>query len=355
MKKTKKTYNAKKAAKLTVFYILIFGILFVILTPIYFVVSLSFLSTREAYKYPLPLLPEMVVNFKVEEGERGYLISVYDRFAKEYQTVQDTTDVSKLQVYFKSQLSVYMTEDEISEQLAKFDATGEPVYFSHRKNLIHNYKTFFAITRDAAPAFLRSIQIALLTIAISLVIGGMAGYSFARYMFRGRNVIKFSVLFVRMFPGVAIAVPMVVILVRMGFYDKPLGLALVYSVGAIALTIWITASVFMGIPVSLEEAAQVFGSTKTRAFIKITLPLAFPGLAAAAMYAFLGAWNETVAAIILTQFNPTFSVVVYQSLLGSVGQVNLAAAGGIIMALPAVFFTFLIRKYINQMWGGMTV
>jgi len=158
-----------------------------------------------------------------------------------------------------------------------------------------------------------------------------------------------------MYPGVAIALPMVIILANMGFYDRPIGLSLVYSVGSIALTVWITASIFLGIPVELEEAAQVFGATRFGAFMRVTLPLALPGLAAAAMYAFLGAWNETVSAIILTQFNPTFSVVVYQTLLGAVGQVNLAAAGGIVMALPAIVFTFLIRRYIRQMWGGITV
>ena len=79
-----------------------------------------------------------------------------------------------------------------------------------------------------------------------------------------------------------------------------------------------------------------------------------PGLAACAMYAFIGAWNETVSAIILTQFNPTFAVVVYQTLLGASAQVNLAAAGGILMALPMILFTLFIRKYINQMWGGVT-
>jgi len=57
----------------------------------------------------------------------------------------------------------------------------------------------------------------------------------------------------------------------------------------------------------------------------------------------------------LTTFNPPFSVIVYQTVLGAVGQVNLAAAGGMLMALPAVIFTFFIRKYVNQMWGGVTV
>jgi len=57
----------------------------------------------------------------------------------------------------------------------------------------------------------------------------------------------------------------------------------------------------------------------------------------------------------LTQFHPTFSVIVYQTVLGATGQVNLAAAGGMAMALPSVIFTFFIRRYINQMWGTITV
>jgi multiple sugar transport system permease protein len=203
--------------------------------------------------------------------------------------------------------------------------------------------------------FTNSLIISTTSTVIALLVGMAGGYAFARYRFKGRNALKFSVLFVRMFPAVAIAIPMILILANMGLYDQPLGLSLVYSVSAIGLTVWITASIFMGIPVSLEEAAQVFGANKFQAFARMTLPLAFPGLAASALYAFLGAWNETVSAIILTQFNPTFPVVVYQTLLGTTGQVNLAAAAGMAMAIPAVIFTFFIRNYINQMWGGVTV
>jgi multiple sugar transport system permease protein len=249
-------------------------------------------------------------------------------------------------------ISIPDIEDKI-EELER--GPEDTIYFSVRKNPFLNYSTFFNITRDAVPALLRSLQIAGVTILISLTIGGMAGFAFARYIFAGRDALKFSVLFVRMFPGVAIALPMVIILANMGFYDRPIGLALVYSVGSISLTIWITASIFMGIPTALEEAAQVFGATKFQSFLRVTLPLALPGLAASAMYAFLGAWNETVSAIILTQFNPTFAVVVYQSLLGSVGQINLSAAGGLVMAIPSVIVTFFIRRYIQQMWGGVTI
>ena len=352
----KQRSNLLKAAKMTTFYIFVVGLLCALLLPFFFVVSLSFLSTREAYDFPLPLVPALRTKFELTHGDRGYLLSVYDKFEGEYQTVLDTADLEKMSVYMRSQLGTPMSIPEIEEQIARLDAE-DPVRFAKRKNLLSNYDTFFKVagTGQAVPSLIRSLQICALTIVLSLSIGGMAGYAFARYGFAGRDALRFSVLFVRMFPGVAIALPMVIILARIGFYDKPIGLALVYSVGNIALTVWITGSIFLGIPVSLEEAAQVFGATKLQAFLRITLPLALPGLAAAAMYAFLGAWNEVVAAIILTQFNPTFAVIVYQTLLGAVGQVNLAAAGGLVMALPSLLFTFFIRRYIRQMWGGVTV
>lgn len=351
----KKPVKFGKLIRRTIFYLFVTTLAAGILLPIYFIVSLSFMSTREAYEFPLPMAPALKVEYSMTHGKRGYLLSVYDNFENEYQTVLDTNEPKKMSEYMRYQLGAPMSIPEIEEQISILDSGTDPVEFSSRKNLWLNYGTFFKITRDAVPALLRSLQIAGMTIVISVVIGGMAGYAFARYTFKGRDALKFSMLFVRIFPGVAIAMPMVILLANIGFYDRPIGLSLVYSVGSIALTIWITASIFMGIPESLEEAAVVFGASKLQAFLRITLPLALPGLAAAAMYTFLGAWNETVSALILTQFNPTFAVVVFQSMLGSVGQVNLAAAGGLIMAFPSLVFTFFIRRYINQMWGGVTI
>jgi len=351
----KKPVKFGKIIRRTIFYLFITTLAAGILLPIYFIFSLSFMSTREAYEFPLPLTPAFKVEYSMTYGKRGYLLSVYDKFESEYQTVLDTNELEKMSEYMRYQLGAPMSIPEIEEQISLLNSGTDPVNFSTRKNLWLNYSTFFKITRDALPALLRSLQIAAMTIVISVIIGGMAGYAFARYTFKGRDALKFSVLFVRMFPGVAIAMPMVILLANIGFYDRPIGLSLVYSVGSIALTIWITASIFLGIPESLEEAAVVFGASKLQAFLHITLPLALPGLAASAMYIFLGAWNETVSALILTQFNPTFAVVVYQSLLGSIGQVNLAAAGGLMMAFPSLVFTFFIRRYINQMWGGVTL
>lgn len=346
--------SMKKKANLATLYIVSVAIIFTILIPVYFIFSISFLSTREAYQYPLPLFPELRSEIKLENGDRGVLLSIYDKRNDEYETLLDTTDFKKMSTYMRTNLSLNFTKEELEEK-SKLLLTQSQVVFKARKDVMHNYKTFFQVTRDAVPALIRSIQIAIITILISLSIGGTAGYTLARYRFKGKHTLKFSILFVRMFPGVAIAMPMVIILANMGLYDQPLGLSLVYAIGSIALTTWITTSIFLGIPVELEEAAQVFGASKFRTFMNITLPLALPGLAASSMYAFLGAWNETISALILTQFKPTFAVVVYQALYGSTGQVNLTAAGGICMAIPTLIFTFIIRKYITQMWGDVSV
>jgi multiple sugar transport system permease protein len=102
-KMKKKPVNIAKAAKTTIFYIFVVGVMVALLLPIYFIISLSFLSTREAYTYPLPLVPALKTQFKLEQGKRGYLLSVYDRAEGDYESVLDTAELEKMQVYLKSQ------------------------------------------------------------------------------------------------------------------------------------------------------------------------------------------------------------------------------------------------------------
>jgi multiple sugar transport system permease protein len=138
-------------------------------------------------------------------------------------------------------------------------------------------------------------------------------------------------------------------------FDTLIGLALLYSVVNIALTAWITASIFVGINPELEEASLVFGANGFQTFTRITLPLAFPALAASSMYAFLTAWNDTISALILTSKNQTLSLVVYKAIGSTASGIQYAAAGSIILIIPALVFTFIVRKYVNQMWGGVEI
>ncbi len=342
-------------ARRTLLYVLVLGVAVVVLLPIYFLVALSFMSDYEVYQEkPLPLVPAFVHEFSLQRTAGGFQLSrVRDR-GREAVPLMRSASAEALCTHIQRTANAHVAPEELQRMMAKL-APGEQVRFTRRKSLFANYATFFRVAGDRTAASVwRSIATALATIAISLTIGSLAGYAFARYAFCGRHWLKVSVLFVRMYPGVAIALPMAVFLGHMGLYDRPLGLSLVYAVGQVGLSIWITASIFLSIPPELEEAAQVFGTSRAGAFWHVTLPLALPGLAACAMYAFIMAWNETLQAIVLTQSNPTFPVVVYQALVGEAkDMVNFAAAGGVAMALPAVLFTLLIRKYILRMWGAV--
>jgi multiple sugar transport system permease protein len=354
--------SLNRSMRMTTLYIIVSGVAMIIMFPIFFLFSFSFMSDYESYsEWPKPLLPRSSVEYRMDQIDGdNYRLSIWNRsengwlpFGPEKVT-RDSEDVKKLSRFVNNYGNTKMSVEEVLYAMSSTDENGFHE-FEISKSLLHNYKRFFRLYSGAAWSVLQSLYTAGLTILISVSIGGMAGYAFARYVFKGKNILKLSVLFVRMFPPVAIAIPMVVILGKMGMYDKPSGLSLIYSINQISMNIWITASIFMGIPESLEEAAQVFGTNRAGAFFRITMPLAVPGLAACAMYSFIYSWNEVINAVILTQFNPTFPVVVYKSLLGANAQVHLIAAGSIAQALPAIIFTLFIRKYILQMWGGVKV
>lgn len=354
--------NLKRSMKMTTLYILVTGVAMTIIFPIFFLFSFSLMSDYETYsEWPKPLLPRATMNYRMDKiDNEAFVLSIWNVSEDDWMPFgpernrRTPDDAKKLSRFLNNYGNTEMSEDEVLAAMDRADIEGF-YEFSRRKSMIHNYKRFFQLYSNAARSIVASLTTAALTIVISISIGGMAGYAFARYAFKGKNILKLSVLFVRMFPPVAIAIPMVVILGKIGLYDKPAGLSLIYSINQIAMNIWITASIFMAIPESLEEAAQLFGTNRAGAFFRITMPLAVPGLAACAMYSFLYSWNEVINAIILTQFNPTFPVVVYQSLLGANAQVHLIAAGSIAQALPAIIFTLFIRKYILQMWGGVKV
>lgn len=335
----------------TIFYLILTTILLVILMPFYFFVSSSFYSGYEVYQFPRDFLPKASFDFKVTWEDEAYNLAIYDEDVQDYELLISSSKSDDFRIYMKRELSVRL-ENERIERDFQVSKNGEPLYLTYRKDLLYNYKAFFTITNNAGKAILNSVIAAGWTILISLSIGSMAGYAIARYRFKGRSKISVTLLLVRMFPAVAVSIPMLVYLIKMGFDNTMFGLAIVYSVGNIALTAWITNSIFQGINVELEEASLVFGANKLQTFLKITLPLAFPGLVACSMYAFLAAWNDSITALILSGNNPTLSLLIYKS-LGMSGTIQLSAAGAVILIIPALLFTFIIKNYINQLWGDV--
>jgi multiple sugar transport system permease protein len=191
--------------------------------------------------------------------------------------------------------------------------------------------------------------VASLTMLFSLLLGAPAGYALARYRFAGQDAFRMLVVLTRAFPLAILALPLTVTFIRTGLYDTPVGVALVHTALALPFTALVSSSLFMGIPRELEEAAWVFGCTGLQAFRKVVLPLALPGLAAAAIFSFVISWNEVFAASVLTVRNRTLTAYLLTVLAES--PLHFRFAGGFLLILPSVIFIFAVRKYLFAMWG----
>jgi multiple sugar transport system permease protein len=198
-------------------------------------------------------------------------------------------------------------------------------------------------------AALNSLIAAGLTMLFSIALGAPAGYALARYSFRGQDAFRLLVLLTRAFPLAMLALPLTVLFIRVGLYDTPLGVSLVHTALALPFAALVTASLFAGIPRELEEAAWVFGCTRLQAFRKVIVPLALPGLTAAAIFAFVISWNEVFAASVLTVRERTLTA--YLLTVLSESPLHYRLAGGFLLIVPSVVFIFAVRKYLFAMWG----
>lgn len=208
---------------------------------------------------------------------------------------------------------------------------------------------FLLAFQGVLSALLNSLAVAAMTMVISIALGAPAGYAIARYEFKGKTAFRMLIMLTRAFPLPLLALPLAVLFIRHGVDDTLWGLAMVHTMLALPFSVLITYSLFSGVPVELEEAAWVFGCNKWQAFMRVVLPLAAPGLAASAVFAFVISWNEVFAAAVLTIENRTLTAFLLQSL--NTSPVYLKFAGGALLVVPAAIFMFLIRKHLFAMWG----
>lgn len=219
-------------------------------------------------------------------------------------------------------------------------------------NLTLDTLLFFLKSGGVMKSVQSSIVVALLTLLFSTLIGAPAGYAIARFVFRGRDAFRLVVVSTRAFPIVILSIPLAVMFIRWGMYDSIYSLALMHTALALPFTILITSSVFASVPRDLEEAAQTLGCSPIEAFIRISLPLALPGLAAATLFTFVLSWNEVFAAVILTVRNRTLPALVLTVL--SESQLPYRFAGGFFMMVPSLIFMLFIRRYLFNLWGRVT-
>lgn len=208
---------------------------------------------------------------------------------------------------------------------------------------------FFFRIDSVWQATLNSVIVAAMTMVFSILLGAPAGYALARYAFPGRDAYRLVILLTRAFPVAILALPLTVRFIELGVYDTPLGIALVHTCLALPFAVLVTSSLFVGIPKELEEAAWTMGCTGLQAFTKVVLPIAAPGLAATAIFAFVISWNEVFAASVLSVQNKTLTAQLLTTLAES--PLHFRFAGGLFLIVPAVLFIFVVRKYLFSMWG----
>lgn len=212
--------------------------------------------------------------------------------------------------------------------------------------------SFFLRSQGVLQGVVNSVIVALITLVLSTLIAAPAGYAISRYLFRGRDIYRLGILTVRAFPVIVLAVPLAVLFIRLGLFDKVHSVALMHTALALPTTILVIGSVFASVPYELEEAAMVFGASPIQAFRRVVVPLVLPGIAAAAIFTFVMSWNEVFAASILTLENRTLPAQVLNALNKSSPEYQFA--GGFFLLLPSLVFIFFIRRYLFNMWGQVT-
>lgn len=197
----------------------------------------------------------------------------------------------------------------------------------------------------------------LVTVSATLIVlpaSLLASYSLNRFRFRGRTAFIFFVLLSQLLPASALIVPMFLIFRDLGLLNTMQGVTIAYTSFMLPMSIWVLWGYMQSIPKEFEEAAMVDGCDALQAFIRVTLPLAAPGLAATALFIFLEGWNHYLLAFILT--SNTDSWVISLGLYSFIGQYNIQIeqmmATSVVAALPALVVFAILQRYLR---GGLSL
>jgi multiple sugar transport system permease protein len=200
-----------------------------------------------------------------------------------------------------------------------------------------------------------SFIVALASVVLSVGLAAFTGYALARIRFRFSNLILFSIVAPQFVPGLVNLVPTYIIMARLGLLDTYAVLILLYTVHSLPIAVWIVKAFFETVPVELEQAAMVDGCTRWGSLWRIMLPLAQPGLAAAALFAFVNSWNEFLIAITMTSSAEmrTLPVSIYLSITDvGIDWGALMASASVAVAPVAVLFVFLQQRFISGLTAG---
>lgn len=193
-----------------------------------------------------------------------------------------------------------------------------------------------------------SIIVSTATALIGVLIAIPTAYALARFRFPGKETGVRTLLATQMFPTVASAIPLYLLLFKLGLLNSRTGLTLCYASTSVPFAIFQLRAAFEAIPVDLEEAAMVDGATRFQAFLKVALPAARPAIAVTALFAFMSAYNEYVLAVTLLSKEEMFTLpVLLKSFIGEYKQEwEKFAAGSLVVSIPVMALFYLAQRHI---------
>ena len=216
-----------------------------------------------------------------------------------------------------------------------------------------------ALRIEAYPRLLvNSVLIAGSSVLVAALAGVPAAFTLALYNFRGKAFITYSLLALRTISPFAVLLPFFLIYGRLGLFDTYHGMAIVYLIINLPVLTLMMRGFFKDIPKEIYEAAFISGASNSYVLRKVALPLALPGLAAAAVFAFVGTWNEFFYALFLTgTVTKTVSRGVWSGFSESIESFKILEfdelnAGGTLAIIPAVILALAVQKYLAR---GLTL
>lgn len=202
--------------------------------------------------------------------------------------------------------------------------------------------------------FLNSLTVAGVASALTLIIAVLGGYALARYRFRGRQPTVLFFLATQMMPIVVLIVPLFIVFRTLALINTLSSLMIVYTVLNVPFCIMMMQGFFAGIPPELEEAAMVDGCNRLSAIIRVAVPLARSGLIATFLFAFIGAWNELLFAVMFLNTEATFTLPVGLYMFVSKYDIHWGRmmAGATIALIPALLVFGFVQRYMVK---GLTL
>ncbi len=239
--------------------------------------------------------------------------------------------------------------------IAEWTATGADLTWWPKAATLDNFRFIFgessndlivALDRTAMKPILSSLLSATFGTLIAMVCGTTAAYGLSRFG-SGQNL-PLALIQLRLFPPMAVMIPVMIMWAFLGLVDTWWGLALIYGIVTLPFAFWLMKTFFDDMPREIEDAALVEGCSRFRVFRRITLPMMRAPLASSAMFVFILNWSDYLIALLLTT-REWVTIPVYMASLSSsmTGQLYGAkAALGLIAAVPPVVLGIAIQKHL---------